>query len=326
MSASVFSRSWMPAVLLAAVMTSACDSGAPADTPKASAPPAAKIAPAPVAEPSATAPVASAPAKDTAETPRAEVKTAFPDVKPRTPKNANEEPEPPQRDLGLPLVDNFKDLVKLSPSFPTWIDPQKKRVVLVGEVCRATMGLEMFACLLSSEKDYESVVVVDTKAAIVHAALLQLGATPGKPVQFMPEYRAAWGTEVDIDLIWKDPQGKLQQAPAQQWMRDVHTHQPLPYHWVFAGSSFWKEPGTGKEFYLGEGGYLICVANTSSAVLDLPIRSSGGLESREFETNVDRVPPRGTPVTLVLTPRLDKPIVKPDAAPEKPQTPPKKQP
>ena len=121
------------------------------------------------------------------------------------------------RHLGPPLVDNFKELIKLSPSYPTWIDPQKKRVVLVGEVCRATMGLEMFACLASSEKDYESVVVVDTKAAIVHAALLQLRATPGKPVQFMPQYRAAWGTEVDIDLIWKDPQGKAQQAPAQQW-------------------------------------------------------------------------------------------------------------
>jgi len=330
MKRSPISRLRLLTILLAALGLPACDREAPRGTTMTPPPSAAKTgaaatqptAPA-AAAPNATAASPSASPKKAEfpdDTPVTYGKTAFPDIKPRTPKDAADEPPPaPKRDLGPPLVDNFKELIKLSPSYPTWIDPQKKRVVLVGEVCRATMGLEMFASLLSSEKDYESVIVVDTKAAIVHAALLKLGATPGQPVQFVPEYRAAWGTEVDIDLIWKNAQGQRQQAPAQEWMRDVHTHQPLPYRWVFAGSSFWKEPGTGREFYLGEGGYLICVANTSSAVLDLPIRSSGGLESREFETNVDRVPPRGTPVTLLLTPRLDRPLVKPgDAPPGKP--------
>lgn len=226
-------------------------------------------------------------------------------------KDSDEEPAPKPHVWGPPLVENAKDLTKLSPSYPVWLDAKQKRVVMVGGVCRATMGLEMFACLLSSEKDYESVVVVDTKAAIVHAALLALGAKPGEPTKWQPRYRPAWGTEIAIDLVWKDAQGKQHRARAQEWIRDVNSGKPLPNNWVFAGSGFWKDPQTGEEHYLGEGGYLICVANTSSAVLDLPIRSSSGLENREFVTNNDTVPPQGTEVTLILTPQFDKPVEKP---------------
>jgi len=323
MKSATFYRLLVFVVLTGILGVAACDSGAkkaaapptPADKAASAAAPAAKPQAAPQAAPAAPAREPAAgekrpPVDPMADKPAAKLPggTAFPPI---APKEDDEPPARPKRDLGPPLVENPKDLVKLNPEFPVWLDAKNKRVVMVGEVCRATMGLEMFACLLASEKDYESVVVIDTKAAIVHAALLATGAVPGSPVQFLPEYRSASGTEIDIELIWKDPAGKLRKSRAQEWMKDVRTGKPIQESWVFAGSSFWKNETTKEEYYLGEGGYLVCVANNSSAVLDLPIPSSAGLEARLFETNVDVAPPRGTPVTMILAPRLDKPPVKP---------------
>jgi hypothetical protein len=71
--------------------------------------------------------------------------------------------------------------------------------------------------------------------------------------------------------------------------------------WVFAGSSFWTDPTDGKEYYQADGGDLICVSNTATAMLDLPIESSQSNEALLFEIFEGRVPARGTPVEIVFT-------------------------
>jgi len=91
---------------------------------------------------------------------------------------------------------------------------------------------------------------------------------------------------------------------------------PLEAKWVFPGSGFYTNPDTGKKFYLAEDGDLICVANFSSALLDVAISSSSqGNENLLFESWTDRVPPQGTPVTMELIPVFTppaKPAVKAD--------------
>ena len=83
--------------------------------------------------------------------------------------------------------------------------------------------------------------------------------------------------------------------------------------WVFAGSNFFKDETSGKELYLAEGGDLICVANFSSATIDLAVESSATGESNlMWEAWTDRLPPVGTEVLLELVPELDK---KPNAKP-----------
>jgi hypothetical protein len=74
--------------------------------------------------------------------------------------------------------------------------------------------------------------------------------------------------------------------------------------WVFAGSGFWKDPETGKEYYMAEAGDLICVSNFTTATLDVPIESTQANEGLKFEANPDKVPALGTPVRIVLTPKL----------------------
>lgn len=195
---------------------------------------------------------------------------------------------------------------RLSPKYKIWIDTKKKQVLIDGEVCLRKGPLEMFACPRGS-KEHESVVSLDTKAFLVHAGLLTVGAKVGGTVQFDPRYKPAHGSEIDIRVRWIDQKGKQREARAQQWVRNGATHKELEHSWVFAGSGFWTDEQTGKRYYEAEAGDLICVSNFPSATLDLPIESSQANEGLLFEAYTERIPPLGTKVRLVLTPKADKP-------------------
>jgi hypothetical protein len=216
--------------------------------------------------------------------------------------NASEEPAEKPRDLGPPLVDHPENLKKLHPIYPVWIDQENKQVIMVGEICQTSVPLEMFACLRGT-KEHESIVAVPTEAFIVHGALLAIGAKAGKPVQYMPNYVPASGSLIDISVRWKNEKGEVQTAKAQDWIREMKTGKTLDQSWIFGGSGFWKDESTGKESYQAEGGDFICVSNFPSAMLDLPIESSDSNANLLFQAFSERIPPRGTPVTLFLKPR-----------------------
>lgn len=84
----------------------------------------------------------------------------------------------------------------------------------------------------------------------------------------------------------------------------------MTHPWVFAGSGFWQDEETGKEYYKAESGDLICVSNFSTAMLDIPIESSQVNDGLMFEANTEKIPRLGTPVRVVLKPKL------PQAPPE----------
>ncbi|MEX2142569.1 MAG: YdjY domain-containing protein [Pirellulales bacterium] len=207
-------------------------------------------------------------------------------------------------------------LQHLSPDSAVWLDKQNKRLIVEGEVCLTRGLLEMFACPKDS-KEHESIVAVQGKAYVVHAGLLALGAKEGRPVQFDPEYVPASGARVDVICFWTDDKGKQQQTPAQQWIRNVKTKKPMEYHWVFAGSDFWLDENTGKRHYLGDAGDFICVSNFPSATLDLPVKSPQDNENLLYEAFTEKIPPRGTKVTLVLVPHLEKEAAKSSSNDEK---------
>ncbi|HET6422103.1 MAG TPA: YdjY domain-containing protein [Planctomycetaceae bacterium] len=135
------------------------------------------------------------------------------------------------RDVEIPVVrgaENPPDkpratadagLVALNPQGTVLLDAAGKRLLLKAEVCLREGLLEMLVCLKQT-KEHESILSVDTKAQIVHAGLLALGLEPGKPVQFMPEYKAATGPQLQIHLTWEDEAGKTQRVPAQKWVRN----------------------------------------------------------------------------------------------------------
>ena len=207
------------------------------------------------------------------------------------------------RDLGPPLVDDLSALRKLDAVFPAWIDMKHTQMVLMGETCRANYPLEFFATYPA--RGYESIVVIQVKPSLVHAGLLRLGAESGHPARFEPKFEPATGTEVEIEVRWKDQAGKSRRARAQEWVRDIKTKKALELNWVFAGSGFWTDDETGKQVYRADSaGDFISVLNLPTSTLDLPIRSASALESRLFEGFVEHLPPEKTVVTMILKPKL----------------------
>jgi hypothetical protein len=204
--------------------------------------------------------------------------------------------------LGPPLVENAAQLKRLDPEAPLWIDPKQKQVVFQGEVCKADYPLEFFCTTTYPDRAYESVVVTDVKPWMVHGALRAAGAVEGHPTQFTPNLVAATGTEIAIDLHWKDKAGTLHSARAQDWIRNTRTKKPLDVNWVFGGSRFQVDQQTGQKHYLADDGDFICVLNSPDGMLDLPIESASALEARLFESNLENLPPSGTALTLVLRP------------------------
>jgi uncharacterized repeat protein (TIGR01451 family) len=206
-------------------------------------------------------------------------------------------------DLGPPLVDNVAELKQLHPEFPVWIDRKGSRVVMVGAVCARQVPLELLACPLGS-KEHESVLVVPVKPSLVHIGLLALGVEPGHPVQYQPKYVPASGPEIEVTLIWKDEKGARKTARGQDWVRNVKTKQAMEHPWVFAGSDWVDNPYTKRKEYRADvEGYLICVSNFPGALLDLPVASSPDDSDLLFDAFTERIPHKGTPVTIVLAPK-----------------------
>ena len=204
---------------------------------------------------------------------------------------------------------------RLSEDEPIWIDLKRKALFIDGRVAmREGPPLEMFACPAHT-KEHESVVAVYAKPSTVHPGLLILGAKVGHPVQFDP-YVPAAGTKIDIFVMWKDEDGRSHKMPAQHWVRSINTKKALSHPWVFAGSGIWRDEETGESGYKADSGDFICVSNFDTATLDLPIPSSAAKADLIYEAFTENIPPKGTPVRLVLLPRLhDMPDVADDAEP-----------
>ncbi|MCE5266291.1 MAG: DUF4019 domain-containing protein [Planctomycetaceae bacterium] len=299
------SGAWGASVLVATILLSGCPAAReqkPVKLPPRETTPVAKPEPKPTTPPSSPK-EREQPPKPTKEPAKSE--KAQSSLTDEIEEMAEKPPE-----LGLPLVDNLDNLIRLSGEQPIWIDKQERHVVLLGRVCKAGYPLEFFATY--ANRAYESVVEVNVKPCIIHTALLSVGAIPGHPARFQPEFLPPTGTEIAIQVRWKDQQGKVQSARAQDWVRDIKTKKALDVNWVFGGSIAEKDENGQIVSYHADGGDMICVLSLPTAMLDLPRRGYGAIESRSYEAFAERLPPEGTPVTLLLKPLIQaKPTTKP---------------
>ena len=196
---------------------------------------------------------------------------------------------------------------RLSRQHDVWLDAKNKLVIVDGAVCLREGQLELFACPTGT-KEHEAVVALNCAAEEVHAGLLALGAQQGKPVSFDPEYRAATGDVIDVYVTWIDDAGKQQTVRAQEWVKYAKTGKAMSHDWVFAGSGFWTDEETGKKHYQANAGDLICVSNFPTATLDLPVESTQANAGLLFVAFTEKIPPRGTKVRVVLTPRVKREV------------------
>ena len=251
------------------------------------------------AEPAAKAPTTVE--KTTAAEKPATTATKWPPLKSGAAVDEPAPAEEPLPDLGAPLVDRPERLIALHPKVPIYIDKDDKQVVLVGMVCQREVPLELFACLRNT-KEHEAIICLFGKAQWIHAGLVAVGAEPGSTAHFHPKFTPATGQVVEIELRWRDG-GKVHKARAQEWVRNSQTKKAMTEHWLFSGSGLWTHPETKQRFYQAEGGDVICLSNFPGAMLDVDIRSSSVNEDLSYEAFAANIPPKGTPVTLILTPQ-----------------------
>ena len=214
---------WPILVVLATLIASACDD-APED-PEVSKYPVVAITVPPVESVDSVASLpedagaASSPREESdhsvdQEQPASKNRTGGSDGIPSAPAT---HPDDPVSFSPLPSVEG---LIVLSKEQQVWIDKDKKRIVVDGEICLTQGQLEL---LLSQEgmKTHEAVIKTKARPSTVHAGLLAVGAQQGSPVSYRPEYQAATGSVVEILVLWWDEEGKRHEAHAQEFVRSL---------------------------------------------------------------------------------------------------------
>lgn len=112
--------------------------------------------------------------------------------------------------------------------------------------------------------------------------------------------------------LWDD--AAYQQA-IKKFYKESQT-EPMTADFVFAGSYMAARSDEGEKFYAAEDGYLICVANFAGSMIDVREASSASDGGQTYEADPAKVPPRGTPVILELSPVPPKADAENQAAPK----------
>ncbi|AGA29271.1 YdjY domain-containing protein [Singulisphaera acidiphila] len=182
-----------------------------------------------------------------------------------------------------------------------WFDPREKRLVLRARVALREGPLEHLLCLKGT-KEHEAVLATDAIPRMIHAGLILTGAKQGHPVRFLPKFEPPTGSPIAMQIEWQEGD-KTRTADARTWIKEEHSKLPLTKDWVFAGSEIFEDPETKKRIYAADDGDLFTVANFANAILDLPFASTANDAERAFVANTEKIPPRGTLVTIFLRPR-----------------------
>lgn len=110
--------------------------------------------------------------------------------------------------------------VPLNPERTVLLDKPGRRLLLKTQVCLRLGVLEMLACPKQT-KEHESILSFPGKAQAVHAGLLALDLTPGRPARFAEKFEPPTGPKLDVYVSWQDAAGKPQRRPAREWIRHV---------------------------------------------------------------------------------------------------------
>lgn len=167
-------------------------------------------------------------------------------------------------------------------------------------------GILEFITVEPQGREYESLLTLKAKPSALQFALLLIGCEPGHdpaagmPPSWKPQFDK--GSRLRIEVQWQ-ANGATHRVPVEHWLRDRKTGQaPDRLEWVFNGSFFNRDLD----------GNPIFQADSEEAHISLwwnpaiPINVVGefGIPYQGpdlgFEVFTDRVPPVGTPVTLIL--------------------------
>ncbi len=183
------------------------------------------------------------------------------------------------------------------------VDLKKREVSFDSAVCLEEGALE-FLLVQWQSKTHESILHTEAKASHIHAGLLMLGLTAGKPArwsgrQIGGRFLPPAGAGVKVKMVWEDADGKVRSCAAGEWLSGQEGQKiQRPDHWVFVGSDILP----GGRYWAELDGEIISLTNFASAVLDVPFRSTSVNDLRGIFANTNVVPATGTQVEVVITP------------------------
>ena len=206
-----------------------------------------------------------------------------------------------QKETNTPQSQTIPKTVQVGPGVFLEVDGEIRTVVISSKVVRREGFLELLLCR-EKTKEHESILAAPVDARDVHSAMLSAGMKPGSPVQFLPEYKAATGTKLEIRLRFNNALGQNQLVFAKDWINKTMVDEGLQGDWVFSGSRLIPNTQDPKAppYFLANDGDLISISNFESALMDLAIKVSSADGELAFEPWEKRIPEIGTPVAVLI--------------------------
>ncbi len=175
--------------------------------------------------------------------------------------------------------------------------------------CLDAGWLEQIACAPDT-REHEALIVIEARPSEIHAALLLVGAAPGRPGSWSYENRvlafeAPEGDSLELRLR-SQRDGKTVEEPVADWIVSDDGQTPFPLRpWIFAGSILapnpeWMEPG---EHYVADmTGSIVGLVTFGDEVIAWPevLPDQESVRPPEWRVREDHVPPLGTKVTLII--------------------------
>ncbi len=188
------------------------------------------------------------------------------------------------------------------------IDRVRSTVEIDAVVCIDAGWLEQIACSPQT-REHESLVTIASRPRDVHAALLLLGLEPGAPGSWTFENDVLAlvpprGPRLSVEVRWIAADGTARREPIGRWVREARSGVELDSSWYFAGSVL--EPardGRSALYVADQSGSIIGLVTFGDEVIAFPaiLPDQEGVAPLEYEAWTERLPPIGTPVTVLLT-------------------------
>ncbi|OGV83631.1 MAG: hypothetical protein A3K19_07650 [Lentisphaerae bacterium RIFOXYB12_FULL_65_16] len=142
---------------------------------------------------------------------------------------------------------------------------------------------------------HESLLKTEVKALHLQTLLLLANLKNGPRIR---DENGNQGDIGDLDLEWKDKDGKAVREPIEEWIVDTHTGKPMTrYGWAFVGSAV-----VDGIFQADAACNLVINYSVADTVLDIADKS-GEDDTLYVGNDQKTVPGKDAPVRVIITPR-----------------------
>jgi len=172
------------------------------------------------------------------------------------------------------------------------VDTKQRTVTFPARVNLTQGVLEVLICT-EYGKTHESLLSTKVDPLYLNVALLMLGLEGGRAVKYQGDPTTPVGSPVEIWL--KAPEGdKEKLIRAEDWVFDTHKNRPMLHtDWVYVGSVLTKDG-----FMAQREGQIATTFHDPFTLIDNPLPEGG--DDTVYVVHTEKVPPRGTPVTVVI--------------------------